>query len=597
MKITKISNGAKKTLLSILTLAIFIVPSLILADNNTTISYLQSQNQNAWISQALASAGVSDIDISYIDYSTNDLFKAAKYILALAAVGSDNTDNINQLLSVIEDSYDNGQFGSEDLLNDDFWAVLALAAVNQADDIENVKTFIINHQNSDGGWSWSSSGNSDSNDSAAAIMALLELDQDKSSKVIVDALAYLQSTQNSDGGFGYDTDSLSDGASTAWVIAALNKADINASDWKKGNNNPISFLESLRREDGSFLWMASDEAGSAMVTPYALLALMGGTYPVNYISLQEPTISGHSLRIEGPDNTICLASNLQADTVLGMLQAGASVCDYEYIIEESSYGSYVSSIGGISAQGLEGWQYFVDFAPGMVAAGDYNLSGSQEVLWAYGGWPFYATKLEINDTHFDVGENLLATLSYYDGNNWLSLGGANVMFGDELYQTDGSGQLNLPVNTQGAFAMYFPGADNYARSNRQYIIVGDGVSQIVDLSVDIDTNGTDPGTGNTIAFSVDRASIDFGKLKPGQSADSLLTISNTGNTNIYIEASVLGDKVFQDFTSLDQNTWQDYSLSLGIAGLQSVNVALEVPQDFNSSGVQEGQLIFWGINQ
>lgn len=596
MKITKISNGVKKLILIFLALVLFIAPGLILADNSTTIGYLQNQSQNAWISQALASAKASGIDISYIDYSTNDLFKAAKYVLALAAIDSENSNNINQLLSVIVSSKNNGQFGSADLLNDDFWAVLALASVNQLAGVEDVKYFITNHQNSDGGWSWSVSGTSDSNDTAAAIMALSDLGYNSASSEIVSALNYLATTQNDDGGFGYDGQSLSDGASTAWVIATLNKLNINASDWQKGINNPISFLESLRQEDGSFLWMASDEAGSAMVTPYALLALTGGTYPVNYISLGN-NLSGYSLRIEGPDNTICLASNLEASTVLDILEAGASVCGYQYVVTNTDYGPYVSSIGGVDAQGLDGWQYFVDFEPGTVAAGNYNLEGHREVLWAYGGWPFYAARLEVNDTHFEVGENLTANLSYYDGNSWLPISGANVVFGEEIYQTNSFGQFDLTLNNQGVFVIYSQSADNYARSNREYILVGDGISRMVDLSVEIKSGAVDPGNGDFIAFSVDRSSIDFGLLQPGQSADTFVSITNTGATNIYIEASILGDQVFQDFTTLDQNSWQDYSLNLNTAASESVNVALSIPQGFSSLGTKEGQLVFWGVSQ
>jgi len=586
----------KKIFLFILTLLVFIVPSLILADDNTTIDYLKSKDQNAWISQSLVSAGVSNVDISYIDYQSNNLMTAAKNILVLAANNSVDYDNIDKLVTVLEDSKNGGQFGSSDLVNDDFWSVMALASVSKLENMDSVKSFLINHQNEDGGWSWSTSGVSDSNDTAAAIMALLDLGYTSSSSEIIKALNYLKSVQNEDGGFGYDVDSLSDGASTAWIIAALNKLDIDASSWQKSSNNPTSFLESLRQEDGSFLWLASDEEGSVIVTAYALLALTGGTYPVDYIELEEP-VYGNTLRIEGPDSTVCLANNLSATNVLNILELGSQVCDFDYTVTDSSYGSYVSAIDGIGAAGLEGWQYFVDYQGGLVAASDYSLTAGQEVLWAYGGFPFYAVRLEVNDTHFDLGDNLIANFNYYDGNNWLPLTNHNILFGETSYQTNQSGQLSLTLNEEGVFTLFSKQDGQYVRSNKEYIIVGDGVSQTVDLLVNIGQGNGGPGGGDTIAFSVDQSSINFGDLQPGQSKDTLISLTNIGTANIYIEASVLGDKAFEDFTNLDNDDWQNYSLNLNSSDFQAVNVALSIPSDFNSSGQKEGQLIFWAINQ
>ena len=587
----------KKLILIIFALVIFVSPSLILADNNNTITYLQGQSQNTWISQALAAAEVSDIDISYMNYQTDNLMTAAKYILTLAAINSEDTENLTQLVSVVEDSKENGQFGSSDLVNDDFWSIMALASVGELTGHEDVESFILNNQNNDGGWSWSAGGESDSNDTAAAIMALYDLSYDSSSPEIISALAYLQNTQNDDGGFAYDTASQSDGASTAWIIAALNKFGIDVSAWEKNSNNPVSFLESLRQDDGSFLWMPSDEQGSSMVTAYALLALTNSTYPVNYIEIldEEDPVIGHSLRIEGPDNTICLADNLEADTVLELLEVGSSVCDFEYVTEDSAYGVYVSSIGGIAGEGMEGWQYFVDWQAGMVAVTDYNLEGSQEVLWAYGGFPFYPVKLELNDTHFDSGQTLIASFNYYDGEIWLPLIDADIILGADTYQTDSSGQITLVLNSDGVYPIFSTQADQYIRSNKEYIIVGNGVSHSVDLSVNIETGSS--GGDDVIAFSVDQSAVDFGTLRPGQSSETIISLSNTGNVDVYIEANILGDQIFTDFTSLDQNVWEDYNLNLPISDSQAVNVSLAIPNSFDSIGQKDGQLIFWGINQ
>jgi len=122
------------------------------------------------------------------------------------------------------------------------------------------------------------------------------------------------------------------------------------------------------------------------------------------------------------------------------------------------------------------------------------------------------------------------------------------------------------------------------------------VSKVVDLSVKIESGSGGVGD-NTIAFSIDKSSIDFGTLKPGQAADTIVSLVNTGNVDIHIEASVLGDQLFQNFTSLDQNLWEDYNIALSSSASRPVNVGLSVPTTFNTPGQKAGQLIFWATSQ
>lgn len=584
----------KKLLFLILAMFLAVSPDLIKADNSASISYLQAQNQNAWITQALVAAGVNNPDVSYVDSSTNDLMTAVKNLLALSAVSSDDNQRLEDLVATVEQNFVDGQYGSVELLNDDFWALISLASVGYSD-FASSRDFILQYQNEDGGWSWSTTGESDSNDTAAAIMALLETGLDSNSTEISLALDYLQTTQNEDGGFGYDVESNSDGASTAWVIAALNKAGVDAATWQAGEDNPASFLQSLEQDDGSYLWLPSDENGSAMVTSYALVALSDNYYPVNYIELEQDqsTNSGIDLRIEGPDETLCLATSLVADNVLDLLAVGAEVCDYDYQIEDSAYGVYVSSIGGIAGQGTDGWQYFVNWQGGTQAAGEYQLSEGDEVLWAYGGWPFYASKLEVNNTNIDTNSVLSASVSYFDGDTWQAQAGAEVYVGGQVHQANESGQISITMQNDGVYPVWFDGSDEYARSNKEYVTVGSGVSQTVDLLVDVQ-NGSGPGD-DIVAFSVSQSSINFGTLSAGQSAQTTVSLSNTGTADIYVEASVIGDLVFTENTTLDQSAWENYNVNIAQDRASSVNVGLTLPNPLNTSGQKTGQLIFWAI--
>ena len=107
----RISNGVKKVSFLILAVFLAISPSLIRADNSASISYLQSQNQNAWITQALVAAGVSNPNVTYVDSSTNDLMTAVKNLLALSAVGSTDISALESLLATIDANMSGGQVG------------------------------------------------------------------------------------------------------------------------------------------------------------------------------------------------------------------------------------------------------------------------------------------------------------------------------------------------------------------------------------------------------------------------------------------------------------------------------------------------------
>ena len=110
--------------------------------------------------------------------------------------------------------------------------------------------------------------------------------------------------------------------------------------------------------------------------------------------------------------------------------------------------------------------------------------------------------------------------------------------------------------------------------------------------VNIESNG---GGDDLVSFSVSQSSIDFGTLRAGQSAETIINLENTGNVDIYIEASILGDNIFIDYTKLGQALWTDFNLNLATAQNRPVNVALSVPTDFTTGGQKNGQLIFWAI--
>jgi len=287
-------------------LTTILLPNFVLAGVPEAVTYLQSpsQTQDAWTTQALIAAGETDVPVSHLSSVLEGGFNPAndyaKTILALAAAGENPTTFGNvDYVAKLKSYYDGSQMGDASLVNDDIWSILALASIYQADSTEAVaaKNFLLDNQNDDGGWGYDLIGGSDTNDTAAAIMALVETGISASDSIITKALDYLHSLQNADGGFPYNPiwGADSDSGSDAWVICALNKIGQDLANWTildgDGNShNPITNLQSLQDADGGFWWIAGEsEYNNKSMTAYAVIALAGKSFPIGYYLIPQPT--------------------------------------------------------------------------------------------------------------------------------------------------------------------------------------------------------------------------------------------------------------------------------------------------------------------
>ncbi|MFA5318532.1 MAG: hypothetical protein WC323_03620, partial [Patescibacteria group bacterium] len=194
---------SKTILITSIVLAVMLLSKPASAGMPEAVTYLQGQTQDAWITQALVVAGESGVSTDHLASvapggfnPTNDY---AKTILALAAVGENPTTfgNINYVAK-LKSYYDGTQMGDAMLLNDDIWSILALASIYETGCPEAIaaKDFLLDNQNGDGGWGYAVGGSSGSNDTAAAIMALMEMGVSAGDPVINNAVAFLHTLQN-----------------------------------------------------------------------------------------------------------------------------------------------------------------------------------------------------------------------------------------------------------------------------------------------------------------------------------------------------------------------------------------------------------------
>ncbi len=566
-------------------------------------NYLQAHSNNAWSALGLAALGenASAIPSDYLKtVDENSAIGLETPILAITALGLDpkNFGNDN-LVAKLENFNSNNQLGDASLLNDDIFGILALISAGQplTDSVINdSKNFILLHQNSDGGWGYSTSATSDSNTTASAIIALIATSMPPSDSQIQNAFNYLKTSQNSDGGFTFDPKSSfgteSDTSSTAWAVWALNAAGISMSSWSQNGHSPLDYIDSNQTADGYFAYQpgAAEDSFSPVTTAYAVIALSGKTLPLTVYSTNQPAQS-FSFRIEGLNETVC-EGKAAGPTALDIVKNAADICSFTYNITQTAYGPYLNKIGNDEAVGSTGWLYLVNNIAPSVGAADYQLKPNDEVLWYFGDFGWQPTRLTLSSGEIAGGQAAQGGVEFYDNNSWQKLANATVYFGTSSSVTDSNGQFNLAA-PEGFYKVYAQ-KDGYIRSNAELLKVGNPSSAAVNLSVNAvigEVNGTT--TPSSIAFIVEPSSLNFGDLKPGQTASRQLSIKNTGSTGINITDQVAGDQIFTDTLQLGGRFWKNFALSLSAGQNQDVQATITLPQNYSQTGIKSGTVTFW----
>ncbi|HHF58912.1 MAG TPA: hypothetical protein ENL44_01780, partial [Thermoplasmatales archaeon] len=358
-----------------------------------------------------------------------------RHALAIVAC-NENPRNFGgvDFVEKIETFYDGEQIGDRNLLNDDFWGIIALIScgVDRENSlIQNVKRYIIEHQNEDGGWGVSREGTSDVDSTSAAIMALIACGENKSSDVVQKGLDFLRSKQSSEGGF--TSWGITNSASTSWAMMAICAAGENPNNWIKNGRSPVDYLLNLQNDDGSFRWNESIDMNAEWMTSYAIPALLGKYYPVNIYQSQEnqPESWTGYIRIEGESGTIWEGNVTVSDTVVMAINISTNQMEEHYIpypsvlgalIEASKIGDfdctilyypswdslYVKSIGGCS----DWWHYWVDYEIPMVSCDRYELTeNNRDILFGYlETWEVHALKISLEKTEVRTNEIFIVTV-------------------------------------------------------------------------------------------------------------------------------------------------------------------------------------------
>lgn len=572
--------------------------------SQATRDYLHTQALSDWVVMGLAATGEQNFDLGYLAQGNPQ--SATDYARAILAITAANQNPITtggrDWLAGLRRFFNNNQFGSERLINDDIWAVLALRSSGaEVGDVQVVaaKNFILANQNQDGGWSYQVGLASDGNDTAAAIMALRVGGLAAQDEIITRALDYLRTTQNVDGGFGYDANADSDGASTAWLISGLQSIGQDPAAWSQATHTPISFLQSLALPDGSYRWAVDDQVGSLITTVYAAIALTNHFYPVRLwqpVNDPGPTLPQVTLRIESPNNNLC-QTTVSATSVLNALVAGADICHYTVHITNSAFGQYVSGINDWTASGTRGWMYRLNWQDSDNGAAIQPIQSNDQILWFYGEYTDQPLRLTLDRTTANVGELIRATVEKFNGHDWQAASGTNVIFGNQAVAANNQGQASWQVAGFGAISVVADGA-GFIRSQAQTLTIGGsggggggggGVSQTVNLQVDL----LQPTGGGSVAFQVTQANLGFGSLRPGEVQSRSNAITNVGQGTIRLTGQVSGDQFFSANLKLDNQPLGTWSLDLAPNQTATVTASLLVPANSLERGQKNGRLIYW----
>jgi Squalene-hopene cyclase C-terminal domain/Prenyltransferase and squalene oxidase repeat len=257
----------------------------------------------AWAAYALAAAGINPQDqaqpggldvFSYLAAHTAGLRETTDFDrVALDAIAAGTSPNafgpVHPLDTILSRQLPDGSFSqppgaTRGWVNSTIWSIFPLSTVStEAAEtaVRRAADWLIAQQNPDGSWGGTAPGSApDADMTGAAIQALVAAGVDDA-EVETLGLEYLHGMQGPDGGFRETRGGPTNSASTAWVIQGLWAAGIDPRGWRTPSGaDPLAFLASLQRPDGSIGWTAGSDLNSLWMTAQAGPALAGRPYPL-----------------------------------------------------------------------------------------------------------------------------------------------------------------------------------------------------------------------------------------------------------------------------------------------------------------------------
>jgi hypothetical protein len=187
-------------------------------------------------------------------------------VMAEAVTGGPSDGALGSLRLLVHPS---GMIG--EALNSTYWGVLALRQAMEPIP-RAVVSAMLRAQASTGGFPWIRGVRADTDDTSAAVQALVAAGVQ--GKPISRALAFIRAHETTDGGFALQTGGRSNAQSTAWAIQALVAAGA------KPPAAAFRYLRKLQRRDGSIRYSTQYATTPLWVSAQALPALLRRSFPL-----------------------------------------------------------------------------------------------------------------------------------------------------------------------------------------------------------------------------------------------------------------------------------------------------------------------------
>lgn len=205
--------------------------------------------------------------------SWHDAYSLERGILAAVALGTNprtfaGRDLVRALRSTVNAT--SGRIGSYS--NSTYWGVLAFRAAGATPPSRSL-AYIRRQQGASGGYGYAPGAGADSNDTAAAVMALRSGGAPCNVTAVAHAYDFMHSLQRSDRGYALNASAGSDSQSTSWVVQARIKCGLI-------NTGALSYLAARKRSNGAYEYRAGLLQTPAWVTAQVLPAVHGKAYPI-----------------------------------------------------------------------------------------------------------------------------------------------------------------------------------------------------------------------------------------------------------------------------------------------------------------------------
>jgi len=198
----------------------------------------------------------------------------AKLAIVLKSMGKSATEFAGYpLLSQIYNNNDLGKQGS----NGYIYSLIALSSEtippNAKWTQEPIIDKLLTYQKTDGGFSLTTTGNSDIDVTAMALSALAPYRKQDTVKVAIEkALSYLKKAQGTDGNFEYNGEKSSETVSQVMIALSSLGMDAKSKDFTKNNKTLLDVLLTYQLSDKTFAHISGGESDS-FATEQAVMAL------------------------------------------------------------------------------------------------------------------------------------------------------------------------------------------------------------------------------------------------------------------------------------------------------------------------------------